>query len=316
MKIEPIIAMLNDNQDLKEKKVLELFVDLFSEKEPKDVDREIFEDYLKIQKLDSDSRYSGIAEKLLEELEKRDLEYYRDYLSRLDREGIDFVPFYRDDYPQRLWSIPDAPLCLFVDGNLSALSDGIAVVGTRDAYDHRVEFVREIAHKLVEMDKTVVSGLAHGVDAAAHEGALEAGGQTTAILPGDVQTIRPSGNGSLGKRIRKKGALVGELTDKKSIHKGRFVERNRLTSGISSAVVIGASGETGGTIHQADFAKDQEKPRFLYEPEEDDGQSPDKLYNKGFISFETVDELEKLLQEEFEPANNMSEESTTLDDFQ
>lgn len=199
------------------------------------------------------------------------MEYYREYLSKIDREGIEFVPFYRDEYPQRLRSIPDTPICLFVDGNLSALSDGVAVVGTRDAYDRRVEFVRKIAHKLVEMDKTVVSGLAHGVDAAAHEGALEVGGRTTAILPGDVQTIRPSGNESLGERIREEGALVGELTDKRSIHKGRFVERNRLTSGISSAVVIGASGETGGTIHQADFAKEQEKPRFLYEPEEDDG---------------------------------------------
>jgi DNA processing protein len=316
MKIEPIIAMLNDNQDLKEKKTLELFVDLFSEKEPKKVDREIFEDYLKIQKLDNGSRYSELAERLLKEVEKSDLEYYRDYLSKIDREGIEFVPFYRDGYPQRLWSIPDAPLCLFVDGNLSALSDGVAVVGTRDAYDHRVEFVRKIAHKLVEMDKTVVSGLAHGVDAAAHEGALEVNGQTTAILPGDVQTIRPSGNESLGKQIREDGALVSELTDKKSIHKGRFVERNRLTSGISLAVVIGASGETGGTIHQADFAKEQEKPRFLYESEESDGQSPDKLYDKGFVSFETVDELEELIQEEFEPVRGVSGKPTTLNDFE
>lgn len=316
MKIEPIIAMLNDNQDLKQKKVLELFVDLFSEKEPKEVDKEILEDYLKIQQFDDDSRYSNISEKLLNEIENRDLEYYKDYISRIDQEGIEFVPFYRDEYPERLWSIPDAPLCLFVDGSLSALSNGVAVVGTRDAHDHRVDFVKKIARKLVEMDKTVVSGLAHGVDAAAHEGALEGGGQTTAILPGDVQTIRPSGNESLGRRIREEGALVGELTNKRSIHKGRFVERNRITSGISSAVVIGASGETGGTIHQADFAKEQEKPRFLYEPKEDDGQSPDKLFDKGFASFETVDELEKLLQEEFEPANSVSEKPTTLDDFQ
>lgn len=316
MKIEPIIAMLNDNQNLNQKEVLELFVDLFSEKKPKTVDRGIFEDYLKIQKLDSESRYSEISKKLLEELGKRNITYYKDYISRMDKKGIEFVPFYRKEYPQRLWSIPDAPLCLFVDGDLSALSDGVAVVGTRDAYDHRVEFVKEIAYKLAEMDKTVVSGLAHGVDAAAHEGALEAGGRTTAILPGDIQTVRPSGNEALGEQIREEGALIGELTDKRSIHKGRFVERNRLTSGISSAVVIGASGETGGTIHQANFAEEQEKPRFLYEPGEDDGQSPDKLYNKGFAPFETVDELEEMLQEEFEPINKVSEKPTTLDDFQ
>lgn len=313
--IEPIIVMMNDNEEFRRKKVLELFVDLFAEKERDEIDKELFEDYLKIQKINSEGEYSKIAEDILIELDRRDLEYYKDYLSRLSNNDIEFVPFYHDEYPERLWSLSDAPLCLFVDGDLSALSDGVAVVGTRDAYDHRIEFVKEIAHKLVEMDKTVVSGLAHGVDAAAHEGALEADGRTTAILPGDVQKIRPSGNEALGEKIRERGALVGELTDKRSIHKGRFVERNRLTSGISSAVIIGASGESGGTIHQANFAQQQEKPRFLYEPEDDDGQSPDKLYKKGFVSFETVDELESLLQKEFEPLGEVTEKPTTLDDF-
>lgn len=316
MKIEAIIAMINDNQDLNQKKVLQLFVDLFSEKDPKEIDRELFEDYLKIQKLDDESRYSEIAEKILEDIKKGDLGYYEDYLSQMEENDIEFVPFYRDAYPERLWSISDAPLCLYVDGDLSALADGVAIVGTRDAYDHRVDFVHKIARKLVEMDRTVVSGLAHGVDAAAHEGALEAGGRTAAILPGDVQTIRPSGNESLGKRIRREGALVGEMSDKRRIHKGRFVERNRLTSGISSAVVIGASGETGGTIRQAEFAEEQQKPRFLYDPQNEDGQSPEEVYNKGFVPFETVDELEKLLNKEFEPLNKVSEKPTTLDDFQ
>ena len=314
MEIEPIIALLNDNKNLNKRRVLEIFEDLISKKGPENIDKNIIVDYLKMLKIDGEDRYSGIAEKLLDEIEEGELDYYREYISKIDREGIELVPFYQDEYPQRLRLIPDAPLCLFVDGDLSALSDGVAVAGTRSAHDHRVEFVRRIANKLVEMDKTVVSGLAYGVDAAAHEGALEAGGQTTAILPGDIETIRPSGNESLGKEIRKEGALVAELTDKKSMHKGRYLERNRLTSGISTAVIIGASGETGGTIHQADFAKEQERPRFLYDPKKDDGQSPDKLYNKGFVSFETVDQLEELLKGKFDPTNGISGE-TTLDDF-
>lgn len=316
MRIEPIIAMLNDNQSLKQKKVLDLFVDLFSKKDPKEINKEIFEDYLRIQIISDNSRYSEISKELLDKVSGQNLERYEQYISRAHKQGINFIPFYRDEFPQRLWSISDPPLCLFVDGNLSALSNGVAVVGTRDAYEHRVDFVKKIAHKLVKMDKTVVSGLAHGVDAAAHKGALEAGGRTTAVLPGDAQTIRPSGNESLAKKIRNRGALVGELTDRKTIHKGRFVERNRLISGISSAVVIGASGETGGTIHQANFAKEQGKPRFLYEAKKDDGQSPNKLYNKGFVSFGTVEELEGLIQQKFEPANSASERPSTLDDFQ
>jgi DNA processing protein len=316
MEIEPIIAMLNDNQDLNKKQVLELLSNMLSEKDPGEVDKDTFENYLITQKRDNSKDYTEISEKLLDETKDGDLAHYREYISKIEKEGIEFVPFYKDEYPQRLWSIPDAPLCLFVDGDLSALSDGVAVAGTRDAYDHRIEFVRKVAHKLVEMNKTVVSGLAHGVDAAAHEGALEAGGQTTAILPGDVQTIRPSRNESLSKKIRDNGALVSEVTDKKGFHKGRYIQRNRLTSGISSAVVIGASGKTGGTIHQANFAKEQGKPRYIYQPEEEDGQSPDKLYDKGFIPFETVEELEELLNKEFEPHSGTSGKSTTLDDFQ
>lgn len=314
MEIEPIIALLNDNQKFNHRKALDIFKQIVSEKATENINEEIIVDYLKTLKIDADSGYSEIAGKMIDEIKEGDLDYYRQYLSKIDREGIEFVPFYRDEFPRQLQSIPEAPLCLFVDGNLSALSNGVAVAGTRNAHDHRVEFVRKVAHKLVEMDKTVVSGLAYGVDAAAHEGALEAGGQTVAILPGDIQTIRPSGNESLGEQIREEGALVAELTDKKSMHKGRYVERNRLTSGISSAVVIGASGETGGTIHQADFANEQEKPRYLYKPKEDDGQSPDKLYEKGFVDFGTVDELEELLNKKFESSNNLSEE-TTLDEF-
>lgn len=316
MEIESIIAMLNDNQDLNKKQILELLSNMLSEKEPGEVDKDTLEDYLRTQKSDSSKDYTEISEKLLDEIKDGDLAYYRRYIHKIEEEEIEFVPFYNDEYPQRLWSIPDAPLCLFVDGDLSALSGGVAVAGTRDAYDHRIDFVRKVAHKLVDMNKTVVSGLAHGVDAAAHEGALEAGGQTTAILPGDVQTIRPSRNESLSEKICDNGALVSEMTDKKGFHKGRYIERNRLTSGVSSAVVIGASGKTGGTIHQANFAKEQGKPRFIYQPEEEDGQSPDKLYDKGFIPFETVEELEELLNKEFEPHSETSGKSTTLDDFQ
>ncbi|MCW8172728.1 hypothetical protein D8S78_12450 [Natrialba swarupiae] len=99
------------------------------------------------------------------------------------------------------------------------------------------------------------------------------------------------------------------------MHRGRFVERNRITSGISTAVIIGASGKTGGTIHQANFAMEQEKPRFLYESEIDDGQSPDKLYKKGFRGFHTLDELRKLLNSDFTPLNPDSTTPTKLDDY-
>jgi DNA processing protein len=311
--IEAAIAAINDNPNLNCREVQELFTDLFDEQSPEELDYEILKDYLKIQKLDEESRYQDISENILAELESENVEFYKTYLEDLERDGIEFVTFFDGYYPDRLWEVPDAPLGLYVDGELSALSDGVAVAGTREAYDHRLNFVEEVAQKLVEMDKTVVSGLANGVDEAAHKGALEAGGKTVAILPGQVKKIRPASNKELGEEIRNNGALVSEVSKRKSIHRGRFVERNRITSGISSAIIIGASGETGGTIHQANFAQEQGRPRFLYTPSEEDGQSPEKLLKKGFVPFETVDELEDLLNEKFEPT--ASDSTATLDDF-
>lgn len=315
MKIDTAIAAINDNQSLNSKEVLDLFVDLFNEKPPEELNCEVLKDYLKIQKIDDESPYQEVSKSLLDELTAKKIQFYEDYLEEIEQKGIEFVPFYSEHYPARLWSIADPPLSLYIDGDVSTLSDGVAVVGTREALDHRLEFVEEVAQKLVEMNKVVVSGLANGVDEAAHEGALKAGGDTAAILPGHVEKIRPASNKKLGKEIREKGALVSELSKKKSIHRGRFVERNRITSGISSAVIIGASGETGGTIHQADFAKEQDKPRFLYDPEKDDGQSPDKLLKKGFETFQSVDDLEALLNKKFVPPNGGSTGVLRLDDF-
>lgn len=312
--LDPIIAGLNDNQDLNQKEVLELFVDLFSEKAPDEISHDFLTDYLKIKEFEENDQ-SQLASQLHEEISSIDIDFYSQYIKGLESDGVLFAPFYGPDYPGLLWNIPDPPLCLYIDGDVTALEDGVAVVGTRSAKEHRLEFVREIAHALVEMDKTVVSGLANGVDAAAHQGALDADGETIAVLPGEVQKVVPAGNRGIGEQIPDNGALVSETSSKVGIHRGRFVERNRVTSGISTAVIIGASGETGGTIHQADFAMEQEKPRFLYDPEVDDSQSPDKLFEKGFRGFQTLDELTELLNSDFTPSDSNSPNPTTLDDY-
>lgn len=315
MKIDAAVAAINDKQSLNSKKVINLFVDLFNEKPPDKLDYDVLRDYLKIHKIDDGSHYQEVSESILDEITNNNLNFYEDYFDELNKKDIHFIPFYSDYYPKRLWNIPDPPLSLYVDGQKSCLRNGVAVVGTREALDHRLEFVEKVAKKLVEMDRVVVSGLANGVDEAAHRGAINAGGDTAAILPGHVEKIRPASNKDLGKEIRDKGALVSELSKKKSIHRGRFVERNRITSGISSAVIIGASGETGGTIHQADFAEEQQKPRFLYDPDTNDGQSPDKLLKKGFETFQSVGELEDLLEADFTSSNQDPTESHQLSDF-
>ncbi|EMA68827.1 SMF family protein [Halorubrum aidingense JCM 13560] len=209
------------------------------------------------------------------------------------------MPFYSVIYPQQLWQIEDPPFGIYIKGSNSALFGGIAIVGTREAKSHRKDYVRKLAGKLAEEGYPIVSGLANGIDTAAHEGAIEADGQTTAVLPGGIQTIRPASNRELGEKIPNHGALIAEVSDKQSVHRGRFVERNRITSGLSISVIIGASGKTGGTIRQAEFAQNQSRPRFLYDPEEDDGQSPEKLDDLGFVRFSSTNELIDLLDDDW-----------------
>lgn len=313
MMIEHIIAALNDEQSLKDREALLLLTEILVEDdrpvESESTLHKILSEY------QSGTAYTEVASSILEKMASIDSDSYKNYLAGLESRDKEFIPFYDSRYPESLYEISEPPFGLYIDGNPAALDDCVAVVGTRQANDHRIEFARKIAERLVKMKKTVAGGLANGIDAAAHETALESGGKTVAILPGDVETIRPSGNKPIGERIPNSGALIAELSDKKSMHKGRYVERNRLTSGISSAVIVGASGETGGTIHQADFAKSQNKRRYIYQPEVSDGQSPKKLYEKGFLPFNSVDELEEMMEEEFVPRDSGPGSPSSLDDF-
>jgi DNA processing protein len=311
--IEHVIAALNDEQSLKNSEALSLLTEILVENDqPVESENALHEVLSEYQ---SETAYTGVASSIIEKMASVDSDSYVDYLTGLESRGKEFIPFYDPRYPKSLYKISEPPLGLYIDGNPAVLDDCVAVVGTRQANDHRIEFARRIAERLVKMNKTVVSGLANGIDAAAHETTLKSGGKTVAILPGDVETVRPSGNKEIGEKIPNSGALIAELSDKKSMHKGRYVERNRLTSGISSAVIVGASGETGGTIHQADFAKDQNKRMYIYEPDVSDGQSPKKLYHKGFLPFNTVDELEEMMEEEFVPGDSGPGSPSRLDDF-
>lgn len=299
-----IIAALNDNQSLKSRLLIHLLFEFVDEE---DNDSQGLDELVKFfnEKVESGhAREQRISKKAIEHLNKTDIIDYLDYLEEIDDKGIRFRPFYSVVYPQKLWKIEDPPLGLYINGSTSALFGGIAIVGTRKAKDHRKDYIRKLAGELANEGYPIVSGLANGIDTAAHEGAIEVGGRTTAVLPGGIQTIRPSSNQKLGESIPEHGALVAEVSDKERIHRGRFVERNRITSGLSISVVIGASGETGGTIRQAEFAQSQSRPRYLYDPEKSDGQSPEKLDNFGVVRFSSTKELMKLLDDDWrEPSH-------------
>jgi DNA processing protein len=300
-----VISALNDNQDLKSRALIHLLFEFLDKNER---DNRSLDELVKFfnERMNSGSpRETKVIKEAINCLNNVELGSYLDYLEEMRNEGVWFRPFYSIFYPQKLWKIEDPPLGLYIKGNTSALFGGIAIVGTRDANEQRKDYIRDLAADLATEGYPIVSGLANGIDTVAHNGAIEAGGQTTAILPGGIQTIRPSSNKELGRSIPDHGALVAEISDMENIHRGRFVERNRITSGISISVIIGASGETGGTIRQAEFAEAQSRPRYLYSPERNDGQAPEKLDNFGVSRFSSTTELLELLDEEWrEPSHD------------
>lgn len=178
-----------------------------------------------------------------------------------------------DQYPIRLRKISDAPPVIYVVGAVEALQkQGCAVVGTRHASDYGARIAFRISGALVERDMSVVSGLALGIDTAAHEGALAGNGTTVAIMAHGLDTVAPSSNRKLAVRILDKGgALVSEHEPGTPPRPAEFVRRNRIQSGMSFCSIIVESGEQGGSMHQARFTRNQGKPVLAVLPENENG---------------------------------------------
>jgi len=164
-------------------------------------------------------------------------------------------------YPDSLRHIPHQPAALYVQGDPAVLSSTfVAVVGTRKitAYGHTI--TRRLVGQLVRSGIGIASGLALGVDAAAHEAALEAGGCTIAVLPGGLDMIYPAHHRSLARRILESGgALVSEYPFGTRLFRSHFIARNRIVAGLSRAVLIPEAGEKSGTLHTVRFALEQGK---------------------------------------------------------
>lgn len=315
MKADTLLAGLNDTQKLNDKQVAEILLDIFIRHRSFEIEPDVLKDAVRTYEVKQSGDIELTARSMISQIEKIDFSYYRDYLSELQSQSVQIVTIFDPEYPENLWKIDDPPLVLYINGNFDHFENCVAVVGTREAKEHRIQYVRKIAAKLVDLGHVVVSGLARGVDTAAHEAALEAGGDTVAVLHSHVDDIHPASNRKLAKQITRNGSLVSEVSPEARMHPGRFVERNRITSGMSDAIIIGASGESGGTIHQARFAQQQGLPRFLYDPHIRDGQSPPKLERMGYRKFRSIDELEDLLDGGLEEFDERGPVPKTLNDF-
>jgi DNA processing protein len=161
-------------------------------------------------------------------------------------------------FPAALDAIHDPPETLWISGDIDALrAPAVAIVGSRAASPYALEVARRLGADLARRNVAVVSGMARGVDSAAHRGALEGGGVTIAVFGCGVDVIYPPEHRGLADRIAERGALVSEFPPGTPPLKAHFPQRNRIISGLSLAVVIVEAAEKSGSLITADFAMDQ-----------------------------------------------------------
>jgi DNA processing protein len=179
-------------------------------------------------------------------------------LAWADRCNVRVVAMGTPDYPALLASIPDAPPLLYVRGTLTpADGNAVALVGSRNCTDYGRRMAARLASGLARAGLTVVSGLARGIDAAAHKAALQAGGRTLAVLAGGLSRIYPPEHGELAREVEGAGALLTESRMGQDPLAGLFPVRNRIISGLCRAIVVVEAAERSGALATARHAAEQ-----------------------------------------------------------
>lgn len=171
---------------------------------------------------------------------------------------VSIVPSNCEGYPQALLEISDAPPILFVRGQILPVDElSVAIVGTRHASVYGRQQAERLAYGLAKAGITVISGMARGIDTAAHQGALDAGGRTIAVFGCGLGHIYPPENEGLAKAIAADGALVSEYAPDASPRGGMFPQRNRIISGLSHATLVVEAPERSGSLITARTASEQ-----------------------------------------------------------
>ena len=179
---------------------------------------------------------------------------------------VGFVTFSDDAYPERLRECADSPAILYYKGMPDfAAKHVVSIVGTRNATKYGVEFCNSFVSELAARypDAVVVSGLAYGIDVAAHKAALDNNLKTWAVLGHSLETIYPSQHKKVADRIvADAGALISDFPHGAKIDPANFVKRNRIVAGLCDALLVVESGEKGGSIITANIANNYNKDVF------------------------------------------------------
>jgi len=206
-------------------------------------------------------------------------------LGDCERLGIVPISYSNDLYPSQLKDLDKkAPMLLFAKGDLSVLASkkNAAVIGTRNITPEGVKAGSYITSRLVEEGYVIVSGLAKGCDTVGHSVCLDNGGRTIAVLATGIDVIYPKENTELAKRITDDGCLLSEYPPGTGAMANRFIERDRIQSGLSKGIVVVETNVKGGTMHTVEFALSQ-KRRVACIRYNDDVLSPSNAGNRMLI---------------------------------
>ncbi len=196
------------------------------------------------------------------ECHKREEEMRKEY-ELLEQKQIGYIAYFEEEYPKRLLPYRDSPVGLFVKGNLpDEYAPTVAIVGARNCTEYGKQAAEYLAYELASHGIQILSGLAFGVDRAAHEGCLRAEGKTFAVMGCGVNICYPRENYRLYTEIETTGGIISEFVPGTSPAAMNFPMRNRIISGLSDVVIIAEAREKSGSLITGDLALEQGKEVF------------------------------------------------------
>lgn len=219
-------------------------------------------------------------------------------IEKSKKHGIEIITLFDETYPFNLKQIENPPYVLYYKGNIKHLKrNSIAIVGTRNPSNESVKYAFDMASKISALNISVVSGMAKGVDKAAHEGAISAFGNTVAVLGNGIDIVYPSENLKVYEKIIEKGIVLSEFEVGRSPDRTNFPRRNRIISGLSYATIMVEAASKSGALITVDYALNQGREVYIapYDEKLSSFFGNHKLYKDGAkIAYDITDILSDL----------------------
>ena len=206
--------------------------------------------------LDELKQVPGIGKKIANEIQTINLAQTEKKILAWQQAGVHIITQFDNTYPPQLFDLPDPPPTIFVRGKLEDIPKSVAIVGTRSPSQSAQALAFRLAHEYAAQGYTIISGLALGIDTAAHSGALAVSmGTTIAVLGCGVLNVYPQENHELADLISQGGTLLSEVDPQQTVQASHLVARNRIIAALSQQVFIVETSEQGGAMYAAKHAQ-------------------------------------------------------------